>query len=63
MKIRSLKVLESPKVKRQHCLSLPPVTAGVVTVDVLPVGVGGGSGVGGSAAGVAAASHLPWVKK
>ena len=45
------------------------MTAGVLTVDVLPVGVGGGAGVGGSGAGVggsgagvAAASHLPWVK-
>ena len=28
------------------------MTAGVLTVDVLPVGVGGGAGVGGSGAGV-----------
>ena len=45
------------------------MTAGVLTVDVLPVGVGGGAGVGGSGsgvgglgAGVVAASHLPWVE-
>ena len=38
------------------------MTAGTVTVDVLPVGVGGGAVVGGSGAGVVAASHLPWVK-
>ena len=48
----------------QHSLSLPPATAGVVTVDVLPVGVGGGAGVGGSGAGVGGSvmtvsSHLP----
>ena len=40
------------------------MTAGVVTVDVLPVGVGGGAGVGGSGAGVGGSvmtvsSHLP----
>ena len=46
----------------QHCFSLPPVTAGVVTVEVLPVGVGGGAEVGGSGAGVVATSHLPRVK-
>ena len=38
------------------------MTAGVVTVDVLPVGVGGGAGVRGLGAGVVAASHLPWVE-
>ena len=40
------------------------MTAGVLTVDVLPVGVGGGAGVGGSGAGVGGSvmtvsSHLP----